>query len=167
MIFFVLFITVTPFVLGHCIHKFIDKKKKGSIYQYLLGVFSFLCFFQGFHMAAIKLAWNLNELTTYFFVCLFFVLLVLLLLVFGKKLLDIKNVKFFFNQKRNFKETHLIWGFVLVVFLLQCGKFFLLQPYLQEDITRETLLTTLYTNTIYQYHPLTGKLLDSRYDANR
>lgn len=159
MIFFVLFITVTPLVLGHCIHKFIEKKKKGSIYQYLLGVFSFICFFQVFHMAAIKLSWNLNELTRYFFIGLFIVMLVLFLLILGKKLFDLKNVKTFITKKRNFSEVHLIWGFVVVVFLLQCGNFFLLQPYLQEDITRETVLTSLHTNTIYQYHPLTGKLL--------
>ena len=160
MIFFVLFITVTPYVLGHCIHKFIDKKRKGSIYQYLLGVFSFLCFFQMFHMAAIQLSWSFSQLTTYFTISLAVVILIFVIL-FRKSLLSVFSKGFQGKIWANMKPKQMVgWVILAVILMTQCLYIIMQEPYQTEDMSKEIILTTIYTDSIYQVHPLTGKVLE-------
>jgi len=156
MIFYAAFLVVIPFILGYLVTQIYGDNEKGSIYRYLMGMCSLICVFEVIAVVAMKVGMSFSK------TMVSYMSIIGLVCVLGVIYLR-KNLKNLLKEMViNLRQLKFNWRIipVLLIFFLQCLNFFIINPFIGDDVTKEIVNTTIATNTMYLYHPLTGKLLE-------
>jgi hypothetical protein len=156
MILCILFLAVVPFLLGQLVTKIYGEKEKGNIYRYIVGMCSLICVFEIVCVGAIKMEISFTK-TLFLFLFIIILLSILGLISFIRTLISTPIVPFLQSFFHDFSWRAFP---IILLFLLQCLNYVWMNPYIGNDITKEIINTTIATDTMYQYHPLTGKLFE-------
>lgn len=159
---------IVPLLLGTLWNRIwkalgISKTPKTSVPgNYLPGVFLMLCFFEGVVIFSMKFDLLFSQVV--FIISVLFLLLCGLACVFCQRELKILLLPRDDNQiiqEEKGKEKIIYILLIFCVFLLQVFLIFYFAPVTGDDNTMEVVQTTLTTNTIGMYHPLTGRLYET------
>jgi len=149
-------VLVLPFAVGMIWYWILGKEKKDWVLIYLYGSLTMMAAAGIVAMPAIKLRLS--------FGCYRILALGLMFMLGAAGM--VLFVQSGFKAKDNWriqlhteKNSGWAWGGVLVVFLLLSSCFFQYVPAAKEDMTAETIHTTVRTDTLYEYNAATGELL--------
>lgn len=155
----VLFLMLVPFLMGIVINEIGRKRETNQIETYLSGFF-FLFFVQGvvfFGGITFHLSFGQTVLAMSGISLLLSFLGVLLIIWKRKKYFE--KITLFKEIVRSPQERGLCFSFLLIL-VAQIFSIVRFMPNVRDDIMLETVITTITTDTMYQYHPLTGALME-------
>ena len=156
-----------PALAGYVIRHIFRWKETSQIETYLTGFF-FLFFMQGVIFVPCVFL-HLSFEPARMILAAFFALVLLCSFIF--LLLDIKKGKFKKSPGPSSsgvtKKEKLYFIFAVTVFCLVVMRMIFSQSLLREDMTLETVRTTVATKTMFEYHPLTGQKMDAGLIASK
>lgn len=138
-----------PMLIGMLLHKVIKETKKNKIVTYLMGVLMLFFLFELVVTIGIKLELTFSAVFTIFMAICF--LLIIITLGICRK--EIKTLTLELQEQLTLNLGRIV---IVILFVFLCINFFIYKPSNSSDIIEETIRTTLATNTIYQYNPITG-----------
>ena len=161
ILFMIAFIGVLPLFFGILFQKLMKKKELGRIDLYLTGTLLFFALFEIVGIAAVKLNFSLDLLMTMFAGgCS---VLLLLSLFWCRR--TVGTVLSGMEQSMRFRRNSFL---MIVLFLLIGSVIWIYQPYHVADTMEETVRTTLATNALFEYNPLTGEqMTNGMYPINQ
>ena len=149
---FVLLLLGVPYILGTAFTVILGERTLRGPVRWVVGVLSvFVCFFASL-LIELKLHGSLNDLTKLFGIILTaFTAGSVPVVLYGFAKKDIRL--------QNFDKKILIW--VIPAIVLGAFSVFVLAPSYVNDVTVETVRTTLYTGRIYEYSSLLGTKMEA------
>ncbi|MFI3214431.1 MAG: DUF6077 domain-containing protein [Eubacteriales bacterium] len=153
----VLLLIMGPFLMGIVVNEIGRKKETNQIETYLSGFF-FLFLMQG-GIFFVGIYGNL----TFSMTSKILLIAILAIVCVGLLIGVIKRKKYFAinvsKVKLENKKDKLLYLSLFIIVAIQIYTMFAFMPAVRDDIMLETMITTLSTDTMYQYHPLTGSLM--------
>ena len=152
IILFVFLLLGVPYILGTAFTIILGERTLRGPLRWVIGVLSvFVCFFATL-LIELKLHGTLNDLTRLFGI---------VLTAFTAGSVPVVLYGFVKNDVRfqNFDKKILIW--LIPAILLGAFSVFVLAPSYVNDVTVETVRTTLYTGKIYEYSSLLGTKMEA------
>lgn len=149
VILLLILLAVVPFVLGTTVNHICGEKGTDNTFVYLVGVLFLFCVSQLVLLPGVKFGISLQT-TAYGWAGT----LMVLCIVSG--VLNRRELRERLLKVRPLLKNPL-WIALLIILVLLAGSILYYQPVDHEDMTMETIQTTLATNTLYQFNPATGQ----------
>lgn len=166
MVLLLFLLIIIPFFVGQPVRKIIDHDGKGVADTYICGVMTMFVVSGILHFVVMFTSRPFSDYLNFYPI-------VIITLAFAGLVLtawDIKrnNAEYsvkarmiaFFKSWFKSKELQFFSGLTLMVIVICILRIIMEIPDVTGDFTLETIRTTLYTDSIYQYDSLTGKLLE-------
>lgn len=157
----VLLIFVLPYLVGYLLKIITKQKETGQIETYLTGFF-FLFLLQGvIFFSGVLMKTGYSKIYSFFCVVLLILMIILLAIaaftVIRRVVRKEKTGRIVLKKDKWKREEKILFCIMLFVFVLVGVRILSGEQTLRNDDMIETIRTTLQTDTMYQYHPLTGQ----------
>lgn len=160
----VFLIFIMPLLTGHTVREITKQKEANQIETYLIGFF-FLFFMQGMIFTVCVFTNQTFAMAGKVLIGLYIVITILYLVLLGFRFIPAhKNKK---SRQKMRKEEWILFGLMIVIFLLVLLRIFLGENVIRTDAMLETVKTTVDSGTMFQIHPLTGQVLESGYITSK
>lgn len=159
---------IAPFLIGAAINELLVKKvdeegekNKSNAVLYMSGLLLLFSLFEVMAVVAIKLNFSLQMLSS-LFVGMNCVLVMATLFIGRRKMPTVIN-----SVKKSFGLTPVKFVLVLLVVLVMAS-LWVYEPFSYNHTTEETVLTTLFSGSLYECNPLTGmEMVNGMYPINQ
>ena len=148
---------IVVYLSGMLFCKIAGEKETSQLWKHLIGFF-FLIFFQGiFFFGGQLLGWNFRKTAWIYTVFLLLISCISILVCKKEITLLLKKAKKFRLKELSYGryKALIFWLFLGIIFVVSFGT-----AVNRNDVMAETVQRTLLTDTMNQYHPLTGNPLE-------
>lgn len=154
ILFLIAILFVLPMIVGMLFNQCCGDSSETKTMIYLKGVIFLFLLFEIIFIIGIKAELSFTVVLNIALGCCF--VMTMLSMMICKK-----EISTTISQYQQLNRKSLGTILVGVLFLLLCGSYFLYEPFFSKDMVEETVRTILSTNTIYQYNPATGLLMEN------
>ena len=163
-IFGVLLIFIMPFLSGYVLSKITKQKGTNQIETYLIGFF-FLFLIQGLVFITCIFSGQTLDRALLILKIIYGILIAAAFILLSIHVVPAcKNRT---KKQRIRKEEWILFGFMMLSFVLVLLRICCGETYIRQDAMLETVRTTLQTGTMFKVHPLTGQVLEMGYITSK